>query len=235
MNYANPKLQTQLAAEYVLGTLVGAARRRFEHLRQRFPGLQQEQAYWETRLAALGLRLEPRIPPEAVWQRIERRTRDTAAPARAPAGLLDRVGFWQGVALVASLAAIAMGVLLRQVPPPATVDYIGIVKAEQGPGLWKIAADMKRGELRCKSMDDAYAVPAGKDLELWLLVKDEPAPISLGMLPRQGEMTMPLKPELMAKLARATALAVSLEPAGGSPTGAPTGPVLFTAPPPLPT
>jgi anti-sigma-K factor RskA len=232
MRYANPQLQTLLAAEYVLGTLRGRARRRFERLRATLPALAREQAYWETRLAALGLKLAPQVPPVELWRRIERLTQPV--PESRPA-LWDRIGFWQGVALAASLAAIAMGILLRQLPAPGAPDYVGIVQAKDSQALWVVQADLQRGELRCRSAGGAYPVPSGHDLELWLLVKDEAAPISLGVLPQQGEMVMPLKPDLAAKLARAAALAVSLEPAGGSPTGAPTGPVLFTAPPPLST
>ena len=233
MKYDNPQLHTLLAAEYVLGTLRGRARRRYERLCESLPALQREQTYWETRLAALGLRLAPKIPPEALWPRIERQTREATTAARSRAPLLDRTGFWQGVAMAAALAAIVMGVLLRQVPDAP--DYVSIVQASEGAGLWMVVADAQRGELRYKAVGAAYPVPSGKDLELWLLVKDEAAPISLGLLPKQGEMRVPLEPELAAKLSRAAGLAVSLEPAGGSTTGAPTGPVLFTAPPPLPT
>ena len=41
-----------------------------------------------------------------------------------------------------------------------------------------------------------------------------------------GRVTLPAPPDVA--LANVPALAVSLEPAGGSPTGAPTGPVLYT-------
>ncbi len=107
---------------------------------------------------------------------------------------------------------------------------MSVVHASEGVGLWMVVADVQRGELRYKAVGASYPLPAGKDLELWLLVKDEAAPISLGLMPMQDEMTMPLNPELAAKLPQAAGLAVSLEPAGGSTTGAPTGPVLFTAP-----
>jgi anti-sigma-K factor RskA len=231
MKYTNPQLQSLLAAEYVLGMMTVRTSRRFEQLREDMPALQREQAYWEQRLAALGLKLSPKIPSELVWARIEReiRARRTVTPSQQ--ALTDRAGFWQVVAMAAAVATIVMGVLLRQAPGPAMPDYISIVQASESTAMWMVTADMKRGELRCKSMGEPYPLDTGKDLELWLLVKDEAAPISLGVLPKQGEMMMPLTPQLVAKLGRGAALAVSLEPAGGSTTGAPTGPVLFTAPP----
>ncbi|MGI9382653.1 MAG: anti-sigma factor domain-containing protein, partial [Methyloligellaceae bacterium] len=68
--------------------------------------------------------------------------------------------------------------------------------------------------------------PAGKDYELWV-VEPETAPRSLGVL--RGGVQQVADRQLVesASLSKAV-LAVSLEPEGGSPTGAPTGPVLFT-------
>lgn len=237
MKYDSPQLQNLLAAEYVLGVLRGRARQRYERLHAALPALRRHQVYWEGRLAGLALRLPPRTPRAQVWQEIEKRT-GIQAPAALPTGptLWDRLGFWQAVAMAAALAAITMGVLLRQLPDASPgVDYVAIVQASSGESLWMITADMKRKQLRCKSMGARYPLPADKDLELWMIVKGETAPVSLGVLPKQGEMMMQVKPTLLAKFARAASLAVSMEPAGGSQTGVPTGPVLFQAPPPLPT
>jgi anti-sigma-K factor RskA len=66
------------------------------------------------------------------------------------------------------------------------------------------------------------AVPGGKTLELWIQPPDAKAPRSLGLLPAAGrEVLLPTMP------ADGTALSVSLEPPGGSPTGAPTGRVVY--------
>jgi len=72
-------------------------------------------------------------------------------------------------------------------------------------------------------------IPAANSYELWMLPEGR-APVSLGLLPGTGNAALPLDAEALAVLAQTMTLAVSLEPAGGSPTGAPTGPVLFTAP-----
>jgi anti-sigma-K factor RskA len=70
--------------------------------------------------------------------------------------------------------------------------------------------------------------PAGKSYELWGL-PDGGAPVSLGLLPASGEVRRDLVAAQRVALAASTKVAVSLEPAGGSPTGAPTGPVLYVA------
>ncbi len=65
-------------------------------------------------------------------------------------------------------------------------------------------------------------VPPGRDLELWILPKGGTQPASLGVLPAAGrQIVLPAAP------APGTQLMVSLEPQGGSTTGAPTGPVLY--------
>jgi anti-sigma-K factor RskA len=75
------------------------------------------------------------------------------------------------------------------------------------------------------------AAPAnGQVYELWMLPNGGAAPVSLGLLPMMGEIALPLDAARTAILANTGTLAVSVEPAGGSPTGAPTGPVVYTAP-----
>jgi len=65
-------------------------------------------------------------------------------------------------------------------------------------------------------------VPAGKAMELWMLPPGASVPKSLGVLPPNGgTMALPSMPPV------GTALMISLEPAGGSPIGVPTGWVMF--------
>jgi anti-sigma-K factor RskA len=63
--------------------------------------------------------------------------------------------------------------------------------------------------------------------ELWALPRDGKPPVSLGLLPRQGDIARQLNDTQSAALLAAGKLAVSIEPPGGSPTGAPTGPVVM--------
>jgi anti-sigma-K factor RskA len=68
-----------------------------------------------------------------------------------------------------------------------------------------------------------------KTLEVWLVAPDG-TPRSLGLLPSaEGGTTVALNlPRDTAEALARGQLAVSLEPSGGSTTGAPTGPVLFS-------
>ncbi len=66
-----------------------------------------------------------------------------------------------------------------------------------------------------------------KDYELWIL-PDGKGPVSLGVLKAGERIERPIDEMRVALIQPGTTLAVSLEPAGGSVSGTPTGPVLYT-------
>jgi anti-sigma-K factor RskA len=74
---------------------------------------------------------------------------------------------------------------------------------------------------------DAPDAGAGKDYELWVLPPGK-SPVSLGTLKVEQRIERPIDAMRAALIQPGTTLAVSLEPSGGSVTGAPTGPVLYT-------
>jgi anti-sigma-K factor RskA len=104
--------------------------------------------------------------------------------------------------------------------------YVSLMSEPGGKPLWLV----KLGErtLRVTAVGAAKEQP-GKSYELWML-QEGGSPVSLGLLPKQGTQAVTLSDAQFAALARSSALAVSLEPEGGSPTGLPTGPVLYSAP-----
>jgi anti-sigma-K factor RskA len=64
--------------------------------------------------------------------------------------------------------------------------------------------------------------------ELWMLPGDNQPPKSLGLITTHDTQYVEIPPEMQAKLDKAVGLAMSVEPAKGSPTGTPTGPVLYS-------
>jgi anti-sigma-K factor RskA len=69
---------------------------------------------------------------------------------------------------------------------------------------------------------------AGRSYELWLISSQFPAPKSLGVVGNDEFTQRPIPGNFDVATLRAASYAVSLEPSGGSPSGVPTGPVLFT-------
>jgi anti-sigma-K factor RskA len=103
---------------------------------------------------------------------------------------------------------------------------VAVVAQPDGKPLWLVK--LSERSLRVTAVGTPADQP-GKSYELWML-PDGGSPVSLGILPAAGEASVTLSDAQFAALARTPAIAVSLEPAGGSPTGLPTGPVLYTAP-----
>ena len=226
MDYSRRELADRLAAEYVLGTLRGPARRRFDALLGAHPALRQALVQWQERLAPLSTSVAAVAPPSRVWQRIEARL----FADRAADNLARTTRWWQTLALwrtvsgVATAAALAMFMVASQVPPPqAPVVVVLAANPEAAQALnasfvASVSADGRA--LVLKPLNDLALTP-GRALELWA-VPAQGAPRSLGLVQASGATTL-----VRAQLLRDTAaFAVSIEPAGGSPTGAPTGPIV---------
>ncbi|HEY9547243.1 MAG TPA: hypothetical protein VIR56_14630, partial [Solimonas sp.] len=110
MKYENARLTQMLAAEYVLGTLVGRARHRFERLLQARADLRRELQFWEARFAPLLASSKPIPPREIVWAEIEARiNHPTVTPIKAVASAAPRsLWLWQTWAVAASAALVAL-------------------------------------------------------------------------------------------------------------------------------
>ncbi len=227
MNYRDPELLDRLAAEYVLGTLHGRARRRFERLMATSPALREQVDAWQDRLAPLADQLTAVTPPGRVWRRLQGRLWGRSAGASA--GWL-----WRGWALTASLLLAVVLVVqwpFPEVPAPqpevVVSDRIAVLRDEEGAVLWTVHADPVRGQLSMRT-PDGVPVEADHVHELWLIPPDQD-PVSLGVLPAEGRLQVSMAPRIVELLMRSEALAVSVEPPGGSPTGLPTGPVVLQA------
>ena len=127
-----------------------------------------------------------------------------------------------GVAALA--AAVTMWILLSS---PAT-QLIATIADRQQTLLWSIEASPDRQELHIAT-SAALQPDANHAYELWALPEAGGAPVSLGVMPQSGRLALQLNEMQRSALASAHQVAVSLEPQGGSPTGAPTGPVLYVA------
>jgi len=218
-------LLDRLAAEYVLGTLRGPARRRLERWRSRSVLLDERCRFWEDGLMPLLRGLRPLEPPAHVWQGIRARL-DLRSPARG-----SRARLYALAASVLLIVAIGAFFYWRTLAPPPRASVVATIAAPSGALMWQVeiygaAGAPARLSVRAGAL---AAPPAGRDYELWALPKGR-APVSLGLLPyRHDAMHRALSLAQQQALANATQLAVSVEPAGGSPTGLPTGAVVFVA------
>ena len=210
-----------LAAEYVLGTLDEATAREVAARAQSEPELSAAIAAWQERLEPLTLLATPEAPPPAIWRRIAVTT--GIAAAEPSPGVLARA--WRSVALwrlaAAASAAVAAGLAAFILLRPAPERPIAALVPQGSAAAAFIAELQPDGSLRLMALEPVPAVP-DKALELWALPAGASRPIPVGLLPPTGATLEP--PKLPGGR---TQLMVSLEPPGGSPTGLPTGPVLF--------
>jgi anti-sigma-K factor RskA len=225
-----PELRERLAAEYALGTLRGRARDRFRRWMRDDAALARAVDEWQARLGPLAEAVQPVRAPARVWHEIEARL---GAPGRA--GWWDRVAFWRPLGILASGAMAALlavvALLPAAKPPPAEAVPASYIAVLSDPRTQRpvVVATARRHDTRLavRALDPAILV-AGKSLELWAVPR-QGGPISLGLLDAE-QATLTLAGSADRTLGEVPLLAVSLEPRGGSRTGAPTGPVLYSGP-----
>ena len=227
MNYNNPNLRERLAAEYALGTLAGPARRRFERLVRRRADWRAELEAWQARLGPLAEAVTAVEPPAHVWTRIAQRAGLETAhrPAPEKPSLWGSLGFWRGFAGLAAASAFGLLVVvgvLRQAPDEVPTVTLAVLADEVGKGqpVMVVTAEPKSHTVSVTLLTEPAIAP-DRDLELWA-VPDGKDPVSLGVIKSRGQTVFRLSDPDAAMVRAAKALAISLEPKGGSPTGKPT-------------
>ncbi len=217
MKRDEPENLDLLAAEYVLGTLAGRARRSFERRIPREPFVAARVRAWEDRFAPLALAFAPVAPSPGTWKAILRRT--VGRP---------QAGRWRALAAtIAAVSVLGIGWALWQELRPQPPQATAVVATEEGAQIWRVAYAADGESIEVEAVV-RVEYPVGRSRELWALPVDA-APVSLGLMPAAGEARLALDDRQRAALALAANVAVSDEPAGGSPTGAPTGDVLYVA------
>jgi anti-sigma-K factor RskA len=227
--YNNLELCERLAGEYVLGTLQGAARRRFEGLMQERPYIRYAVELWERRLHPLTENLAPVEPDAAVWKNIRQRLFGQTAMNKT--AFWNRAGVWQFATGVLS-ALLAVAVLLpRPVKDMPELSWVSVLESEDHKPMLVTTGmrDMGMVEIRLLEM------PQAKDQQwvLWALPKDGSAPIAVGAL-RHDSMETKLKfsrDEWRTRIRGADMFAVSFEPMpdrkGSAMPQAPQGPIMY--------
>jgi len=222
-SYKNPELREKLASEYVIGTLRGRARARFQALLRYDPGLRQIVAEWEARLTPLAVAAGEIAPPTRVWR---------AVAQRIAGGATKGLAFWRGLAVTSTafvlILAAFIGLAPRPEPPMAMVAVMSDDKGE--PALvvsWPPMKATRDPYVRIKVVQEHPVMAPGTTWEMWMLPRGKAAPVSMGLITTDADQTMRIKPALANRMEGAYGMAMSVEPEGGSPTGAPTGPVIF--------
>lgn len=203
-----------LAAEYVLGVLDLPERTAVEARARTDRAFAARIAAWEARLSPLNEEFAEVKAPNFL-PKIEARL----FPKPPKAKLRHRFS-WGFLGGVVTAGVLALGLMLANDPVPSGPFLTATLAAADAPLSYQARFDAATGSLSLTRVSGSGA-GAGQDLELWI-IKGDGVPQSLGLI-RSADLTLDA-----TGLEPGQTLAVSLEPAGGSPTGAPTGPVLVT-------
>lgn len=225
--YQRPEVYEALAAEYVLGTLNGRARQRFERLMDARGDLQAAVQSWQARLDPLGERPPEVLPPGRVWRRIERELRGRRRSSPAP-----RPGWWNNSALWRLTTAVAVLLLAvslvfpghapREMPMP---NYVAVLEAP-GKGPMMVATGMGKPWTLTVAMMVDMDMPKTEQMRLWCIPKGGGKPIPMGRVGTDKYTVFQLSQREWERLPEMDALAVSVEPMGAD-APEPMGPLKY--------
>lgn len=216
-----------IAGEYVLGTLDAAEHRAFQRRLLTDPAAVAAVAAWQDRLAPLLLTAPEAAPAPALWNRIDSGSR--------PANDNRLLRRWQAATAAAALLAIvSTGVALRPLAQPTVTPQVAqqtptplfqtvAALSEQG-GAPALLVTYDQATKKMRVMPVNVSKRPGHSLELWVIA-GKAAPRSIGMLRDGGATALG---QMAIDMQQDNIIAVSVEPEGGSPTGLPTGPVIYS-------
>lgn len=170
-------------------------------------------------------------PPDDTLAKIEARIDEKGIASSGSATIVDlrrRLRLWRTTAIAASAIAaslvVALGVRDFQ-PRPKQQNLVAVLQKDAASPAFLVTVNI---EDRIMTVQPVAAKPEpGKSYELWIVQDSLGAPKSLGVIDEPKAMTRPTLAAYKPDVIESATFAVSLEPEGGSPTGQPTGPVVF--------
>lgn len=208
-----------MAAEYVLGTLEWNERREVMALRAINKDMDKAISYWERRLSPLSNLVAEIQPSSDLLKKINRQI--DSEPR-----LMVALNRWRSLAIAASVLLLAVTTAFIYQMQVWRIDpqYYTLLQTEAKSPVFMLSFDEKSATVTVQTI--GAKAPNGKSFELWI-VADGAAPKSMGIVLPDGKKEIALSNMSVSIIENAT-FAVSVEPLGGSPTGAPTGPIPYS-------
>lgn len=220
IRYENQELQDKLAAEYVMGSLQGQARRRFEKLIIEYPDLQSSIAKWSELLNYFNQEVEPVTPPLQIWTNIEQ----SIGSPRRESRLIPPL--WKNLGLIAATMLLAV-TLVYNFPIYQPQQNVVVVMNKHDQPVWVIKNSVQSKRIKVKTLR-SMNMPENEVCVLWLVWKDGKTQ-SVGVLSDDpGESTIMLPTGMTRKLEMAD-IAVSIENMNSN-MEQPKGKVVFKGP-----
>ena len=218
-----------LAGEYVLGVLDADERAQAQARIAAEPAFARSVAWWEERLTPLAADAPSVQPSDGLWPRIQNLIAEPLKPSA-----WSNISLWRGLtagAMALAAASVVIAILPRPVAPPAVApapakpqaaEVALIADPTTNKPMIVATLDHGMGEVMLTPM--GMKMPQGRDAELWIIPEGQKA-ISLGVIPMDKPMRIPMPKDLHGEGTYTALLAVTDEPIGGSPTGVATGSV----------
>lgn len=229
--YQDPVLCDMLAVEYVLGIMNRRVRKRFQRLLGQRDSVRRVTEAWEQRLGPLAEQIQEVLPSERVWRDIQREIDfdpQTTQP-QYQTGFWCNLFLWRTTAFAALTLAGALFVYQWVILRPQInmmPSYVAILESKHHVPMFVAAASHQPSQLIIRVADKS-SMSSGKDLELWCVMKGSGKPMSMGVLKREQETVFRLNDYDLRMMNETSRLEISAEPMGGSPTGKPTGPIMY--------
>jgi anti-sigma-K factor RskA len=236
VRYTNPDLLEHLASSYVLGTLRGGARRRFERLQRNRADVRSLVTQWETRLGQLAVSVPVQQPSPQLWKAIAARTQpQVAAPSGGWLGWLKPAGFGfgglaAGVIAASMLFVTAPGLFMSsdqvamRTGEKLPQSYVGLLTDAQGNGKLLVSS-LRHGKTMTVKVIGPITPPASGKLVLWA-VPASGAAFAIGTVPTTGSAVSMLPDTSEKLLSKVSKLVVTLETEAAP--AAPSGAVVFS-------
>lgn len=225
-----------LAMDHALGGGSRAERRAADLRMTGDPEFRAAVERWQAVLAPLDDVTPGVVPPAAVWAAIAAEVQPQprrAVPATA-GGWWNNLGLWRLLAASGPVLAALFVVLVVQpggTDAPVNVatgpELVATLADADGKPLIAAAYDPASGQVRFAPVAAGDDTATGKVPELWVIEGKNP-PRSLGVIDIAAGRSQAIPRDRLAGLKAGAVLAISIEPIGGSRTGAPTGPVIAT-------
>jgi anti-sigma-K factor RskA len=250
------QVETMMSVDQDFKALVEAWERKLGVLNQMVGSVEPRAEVWEKIKAAVGL-AEAQLPLQLPQAPAPPAATEVAAPDAA-ADTSNVVEFsrqirrWRGIARVTSALAAALIALIAvqvtrpdllpeslrpKAPPPRIVQvqapasatpaqYVALLQKDSASPAFILTVDAATKNFTVRKVG---ATPeTGKSFELWLVSDKLQRPRSLGVIGGNDFTSRQALASYDSDTVNKATYAVTTEPEGGSPTGAPTGPIVFT-------
>ena len=198
-----------------------------------------------SKTADIASTLLPSGPAAESADQVPKSTAPQASTGAETAPPHQNVGRWRGLAIGASAIAVLLAayiaithltpglislgrqpqIITGALKPLAVPQLVAVLQQEPTAPAFLVMLDPQQ---RTTTIRRLTAAPdSGRSYELWLNSNKLPNPTSLGPVGNSEVTTRSIPPNIDVETMRSATYSVSLEPGGGSATGAPSGPTLF--------